>query len=138
MINRVVLIGNVGMEPEVRSLESGVKVARLRVATNEHFSTANGERREHTEWHTVVLWRSMADFAERNMHKGSQIYVEGKIRSRERIDKDSIKKTYYEIHADEVRLLGRKESAMLSQALSSINVDSSTQTSTNSYENILF
>ncbi|MFI3294450.1 MAG: single-stranded DNA-binding protein [Rikenellaceae bacterium] len=109
MINRVLLIGNVGLDPEIRSLESGVKVARLRIATNEHFSTVSGVRKEHTEWHTVVLWRSMADFAERNIHKGSQVFVEGKIRSRERIDSMGIKKTYYEVHADEIRLLGRRE-----------------------------
>lgn len=109
MINKVILIGNVGTEPEIRSLESGVKVARLRVATTERFTTNQGERREHTEWHTVILWRGQADFAERNIRKGTQIYVDGKIRSRERIDDIGGKRTYYEIHAEEVKTLGKRE-----------------------------
>lgn len=109
MINKVILIGNVGTEPEIRSLESGVKVARLRVATTERFTTTQGERREHTEWHTVILWRGQADFAERNIRKGTQIYVDGKIRSRERIDDMGGKRTYYEIHAEEIKTLGKRE-----------------------------
>lgn len=111
MINKVILIGNVGTEPEIRSLESGVKVARLRVATTERFTTTLGERREHTEWHTVILWRGQADFAERYIRKGTQIFVEGKIRSRERIDDQGSKRTYYEIHADEIKTLGKREPA---------------------------
>lgn len=110
MVNKVILIGNIGMEPEVRTLETGVKVARLRVATTERFTSNAGEKKEHTEWHTVVLWRSQADFAEKFMHKGSQIFVDGKIRTRERVDEVGNKRTIYEIHAEEVRILGKRES----------------------------
>ena len=108
MVNKVILIGNVGMDPEVRALESGVKMARLRLATTERIYIAStGERREHTEWHTVVLWRGQADFAEKYIRKGSQVYVEGKIRSREWTDESSgTRRTVVEIVADEVRLLG--------------------------------
>lgn len=108
MVNKVILIGNVGMDPEVRALESGVKMARLRLATTERIYIAStGERREHTEWHTVVLWRGQADFAEKYIRKGSQVYVEGKIRSREWTDESSgARRTVVEIVADEVRLLG--------------------------------
>lgn len=112
MVNKVILIGNVGSEPEVRALETGVKMARLRIATTERiYNASTGEKREHTEWHTVVLWRGQADFAEKYIHKGSQVYVEGKIRSREWTEEATGNKRYaVEILADEVRLLGARRS----------------------------
>lgn len=113
MINKVILIGNVGADPEVRALETGVKMARLRVATTERiYNSSTGEKREHTEWHTVVLWRGQADFAEKYIHKGSQVYVEGKIRSREWTEEATGNKRYaIEILADEIRLLGGRSGA---------------------------
>jgi len=115
MVNKVILIGNVGMEPEIRSLESGTKVARLRLATTEKF-TVNGERKEHTEWHTIIIWRSSADFVEKHVHKGTTLFIEGKIRSREKTDDIGNKKTSYEIHADEVHIVRQPEA--LKQAAS--------------------
>lgn len=108
MVNKVILIGNVGAEPEVRALETGVKMARLRIATSERiYNASTGEKREHTEWHTVVLWRGQADFAEKYIHKGSQVFVEGKIRSREWTEATTGSKRHaVEILADEIRLLG--------------------------------
>ena len=110
MVNKVILIGNVGIEPEVRALETGVKMARLRIATTERiYNSSTGEKREHTEWHTIVLWRGQADFAEKYIHKGSQVYVEGKIRSREWTEEATGNKRYsVEILADEIRLLGQR------------------------------
>ena len=82
MINKVILIGNVGADPEVRSLEGGVKVARIRIATTERiYNRQTQEAREHTEWHSVTLWRNLADVADRFIRKGSQVYVEGRILS---------------------------------------------------------
>ncbi|MBO5671935.1 MAG: single-stranded DNA-binding protein [Alistipes sp.] len=108
MINKVILVGNVGMDPEVRSLESGVKVARLRLATTERiFNRQTNESTDHTEWHTVTLWRGLADVADKFVRKGSQIYIEGRLRSRE-WDKDGVKHTAVEIVADEMKLLGRR------------------------------
>lgn len=108
MVNKVILIGNVGAEPEVRALETGIKMARLRIATTERiYNSSTGEKREHTEWHTVVLWRGQADFAEKYIRKESQVYVEGKIRSREWTEEATGNKRYaIEILADEIRLLG--------------------------------
>ncbi|WP_294597317.1 single-stranded DNA-binding protein [uncultured Rikenella sp.] len=108
MINKVILIGHVGAEPEVRALETGNKMAKVRLATTERiYNAATGEKREHTEWHTVVLWRGQADFAEKYIRKGCQIYVEGKIRSREWTEEATGNKRYaVEILAEEVRLLG--------------------------------
>lgn len=110
MVNKVVLIGNVGAEPEVRSLESGVKMARIRIATTErYFSSTTGEKREHTEWHTITLWRSQADFAEKYIQKGTQVYVEGKIRSREFTDMTTgYRRVVIEIHADDIKTLSRR------------------------------
>lgn len=108
MVNKVILIGYVGGEPEVRALETGVKMARLRVATSERiYNSATGERRDHTEWHTVVVWRGPADFAERYIRKGSQVYVEGKLRSREWTEEATGNRRYaVEILGEELRLLG--------------------------------
>lgn len=82
MLNKVMLIGNVGKDPEVRHLEGGASVATLTLATNERYKDRSGETVDKTEWHNVVLWRNLADLAERYIRKGTQIYVEGKIRTR--------------------------------------------------------
>lgn len=109
MVNKVILIGNVGMDPEVRTTESGVKVARLRLATTERlFDRQANETREHTEWHTVTLWRGLADVVDRYVRKGSQIYIEGRLRTRDWMDKDNNKRFTTEILADTMNLLGRR------------------------------
>lgn len=108
MINKVILLGNVGQDPEVRTLESGVKVARLRLATTERmFNRQTNETTEHTEWHSVTLWRGLADVADKYIRKGSQVYVEGRIRSRE-WEKDGQRHFGIEILADDMKLLGRR------------------------------
>ena len=109
MINKVILLGNVGQDPEVRTLETGVKVARLRLATTERiFNRQTNETTEYTEWHTITLWRGLAEVADKYIRKGSQIYVEGRIRSRE-WEKDGAKHYAIEIVADEMKLLGRRQ-----------------------------
>ena len=109
MINKVILIGNVGADPEIRTLESGVKMARLRIATTERiYSREAQESRDHTEWHNVVLWRNLADVTDRFVHKGSQVYIEGRLRSREWTDQQGIKRYSIEILADDLKLLGRR------------------------------
>ena len=109
MINKVILVGNVGMDPEVRSLETGVKVARIRLATTERiFNRQTNENTEHTEWHTVTLWRGLAEVVDKYVHKGSQLYIEGRLRSRE-WERDGQKHYATEIVADELKLLGRRQ-----------------------------
>ena len=99
MINKVILVGNVGADPEVRSLESGVKTARVRIATTERlYNRQTNETTEQTEWHTVVFWRGLADVVDRYVRKGSQIYVEGSIH----------RHFTTEITASELKLLGRR------------------------------
>jgi len=109
-VNKVILIGNLGADPEVRSLESGVKVATINVATSESYKDKNGERQTQTEWHRVVLWRGLAEVVERYLKKGSQVYIEGRLRTRSYDDQDG-KKTYVtEIEARELTMLGRRDS----------------------------
>lgn len=109
MVNKVILIGNVGMDPEVRSLEGGTKVARVRLATTERlYDRQAGTAKEHTEWHTITLWRGLADVVDRYVRKGSQIYVEGRLRTREWTDKENNKRYTTEILADVMNLLGRR------------------------------
>ena len=100
MINKVILVGNVGMDPEVRALESGVKVARVRLATTERYTDRQtNETKEQTEWHTVTLWRNLADVADKYVRKGSQIYIEGSLRTREWTDRDNQKRYTTEVVA---------------------------------------
>ena len=108
MVNKVILVGYVGLDPEVRTLETGVKVARVRLATSERiFNRQTNETTEHTEWHTVTLWRGLAEVVDKYVRKGSQLYIEGSIRSRE-WERDGVKHYATEIVADEMKLLGRR------------------------------
>lgn len=112
MINKVILVGNVGADPEVRTLETGVKTARVRLATTEKmFNRESRESTDHTEWHTITLWRGLADVVDRYVRKGSQIYIEGRLRTREWTDKDGNKRYSTEILADEMKLLGGRREA---------------------------
>lgn len=117
MINKVILVGNVGLDPEVRTTDSGIKVARLKVATTERqYNKQTNESRELTEWHTIILWRNLAEVTEKYVKKGSQLYIEGRLRTREWTDKDNIKRYSTEIIADEIKLLGRKGDAQAEQS----------------------
>lgn len=110
MINKVILVGNVGADPEVRTLESGVKTARVRLATSERFYNRDTQQTtEHTEWHTITLWRNLADVVDKYVRKGSQIYIEGRLRTREWTDQSGNKRYTTEIVADEMKLLGKRE-----------------------------
>jgi single-strand DNA-binding protein len=107
-VNKVILIGNVGKDPEIRHLDSNVSVASFSLATSEVYNNKAGEKVTQTEWHNIVCWRNLANLAEKYIRKGSQVYIEGRIRSRSYDSNDGVKKTAYEIYADEVRLLDKK------------------------------
>ena len=109
MINKVILVGNVGADPEVRSLESGVKTARVRLATTERFfNRQTNESSEQTEWHTIIFWRGLADVVDKYVRKGSQIYVEGSIHYRDWQGNDGQRHFVTEITATDLKLLGRR------------------------------
>ena len=106
-----IIIGNVGSDPEVRVLDGGAKVASLSVATTDRYTDRQTKTvKEITEWHHVVAWRNTADIVDKYVKKGAQIYVEGRLRTRDYTDRDSIKRYITEIMADTVRILGRRES----------------------------
>jgi len=108
-VNKAILVGNVGKDPEVRHLEGGTSVARFTLATSDTYKNKAGEQVKNTEWHNIVAWRQLAELAEKYIRKGSQIYVEGKITNRQYDDKEGNKRYISEIVADNIRLLGRKE-----------------------------
>lgn len=108
-VNKVILVGNLGKDPEVRHLEGGASVANFTLATSEYYKDKQGNRVEQTEWHTIVVWRGLADVAEKYLKKGMTVYVEGKIRSRSWDDKDGTKHYKTEIVADALTILSKKE-----------------------------
>lgn len=108
-VNKVILVGNLGKDPEVRTLDNGTKVARFSLATTESYKDRNsGERIDQTEWHNIVLWRGLAEIAERYLRKGSQIYVEGKLQTRSYEDKEGITKYNTDVVGLNMTMLGGK------------------------------
>jgi len=107
-INKVILIGNLGKDPEVRHLESGVAVCNFSIATGETYKDKNsGEKVTHTEWHNVVLWRGLAEVAEKYLKKGAKIYIEGKLRTRSWQDQEGNTRYTTEILGDNMTMLGK-------------------------------
>ena len=108
-LNKVLLIGNLGNEPEIKILEGNIKVAKFSLATTDSYKDENGQTHSNTEWHNIVLWRGLADLAEKYQHKGSLVHLEGKIKTRSYDDKQGNKKYVTEIIADQIILLHKKE-----------------------------
>jgi len=108
-VNRVVLIGNLGREPDIQHLDGNIAVAKFPLATTETYKDKNGTLVSQTEWHTVVLWRGLADLAQRYLHKGSLIYLEGRIRTRTWEDKDKNKRFSTEIIGDNLVMLDKRK-----------------------------
>jgi single-strand DNA-binding protein len=107
--NRVQLIGHLGADPEVKTIENGVKMARLRLATNESYKTPQGEWKEETQWHTVSVWEKVAERAELQLHKGSYLMLEGKLITRSFTDATGNKKYYTEVRATNLIVLDKKQ-----------------------------
>lgn len=106
-VNKVILVGHLGKDPEVRHLDNNVSVASFPLATSETYNK-DGRRVEQTEWHNIVMWRGLADIAAKYLHKGKLVYIEGKIRTRHYEDKEGIKRYATEIVAESFTMLGRK------------------------------
>jgi single-strand DNA-binding protein len=109
-VNKVILIGNLGRDPEITTFENGVKKAAFPLATTESYKNKEGAKVDQTEWHNIVLWRGLAEIAEKYLRKGSQIYLEGKIRTRN-YEQDGIKKYFTEIFGDNMTMLGSRRDA---------------------------
>ena len=123
-VNKVILVGNLGKDPEVRHLDNGIAVANFSLATTESYTNKQGERVNQTEWHNIVLWRGLADVAEKYLKKGNSIYVEGKISTRKWEDKEGNTRYSTDIIADKMTMLGSK----------SDNSNTSTESRTSSTE----
>ncbi|MDE3182925.1 MAG: single-stranded DNA-binding protein [Bacteroidota bacterium] len=110
-INKVILVGNSGKETEYKTLQDGTPVAKLMIATTETYRLKNGELQSRTDWHTVIAWRGIASLVNEYVHKGSLLYIEGKLRNRQYEDKDGQKKYVTEVVAEQVVLLDKKGKA---------------------------
>lgn len=111
-VNKVILVGNLGKDPEVRYLDSGIAVANISLATTENYKNKNGDRVSQTEWHDVVLWRGLAEVAEKYLEKGSSVYIEGKIRTSKWVDKENITRYKTEIMADKMNMLSKSNNGI--------------------------
>jgi len=107
-VNKVILVGNVGKDPEVKYLDSGVKIAKFSLATTESYKNKEGEKVVNTEWHNIVAWRHLADLVEGYITKGKQLYIEGKILTTTWEDANGIKRYNTDILASSIQMLGRK------------------------------
>lgn len=105
-VNKVILVGNLGQDPEVRYLESGSCVAKFSIATSESYTNKNGEKVENTEWHRIEIWEGLAKVAEKYLKKGNQVYIEGRLRTDTWTDKDGQQKSGVTIRANSMTLLG--------------------------------
>ena len=120
-INKVILVGNVGKDPVIRYFDKGVAKATFPLATSETYTNQQGETITSTEWHNIVLWRALAEVAEKTIKKGSQVYIVGKIKTRSYVDKDGVNKYITEILADTLLLLEKKQAPGNSSAHSDIS-----------------
>lgn len=128
-VNKVILIGRVGRDPEVRYTSSGSPVATFSLATDESFKGRDGERQQHTEWHRVVAWSKLAEICGEYLTKGKQVYIEGSIRSRQWEDQSGNKRTSYEIIARNMQMLGSRSDSERAAARGSRPAASSAQSS---------
>jgi single-strand DNA-binding protein len=108
-VNKVILIGNLGKDPETQTFESGVKKTSFPLATSEEYKDKEGNKIQQTEWHNIVLWRGLAEVAEKYLSKGNSVYIEGKIKTRSWEDKDGNKRYTTEIVGDNMTMLGSKK-----------------------------
>ncbi len=124
-VNKVILIGNLGKDPEVRHLENGASVANFSLATSESYTDKNtGQLVTNTDWHNIVVWRGLANIAEKYAKKGDKIYIEGKLKSRSYQDQDGVTKYITEVLGENIVLLGRNENSGQSNSDSSNNTSS--------------
>ena len=119
-INKVILIGNLGADPELKYTPSGAAVANFRIATNETWTDASGEKQERTEWHNIVAWRKLAEICGEYLKKGSQVYLEGRLQTRSWEGQDGVKRYTTEVVARDMQMLGARTGAGAAEAYEEI------------------
>src|SRR6059058_3874824 len=123
-VNRVMLIGNLGKDPDVQFLEGNIGVAKFPLATTETFKDRSGKLMSQTEWHTVVLWRGLAELAQKYLHKGSLVYIEGRLRTRSWEDKEGNRKFATEVVGDNLIMLDKRSDSSAGQSSTNMHTDS--------------
>ncbi len=138
MVNKVILVGRLGKDPEARSFEGGTKKVSFTLATDEKYKDKNGEKQKRTEWHNIGIWGKLADIAEQYLKKGSLLYVEGRISSRQYDDKDGNKKYFSEIIADNFQMLDSKGGDQSANSGSVVSSNTAADETTNQTDDLPF
>ena len=118
MLNKIMLIGNLGRDPDLQVTSDGTPYTRFSLAVNRTYKAQTGEKKEETEWFQIVAWRQLAENCERYLHKGSKVYVEGRLSQRKYTDKNGIERTAVEVNATDVQFLDRKPSSKADEEIS--------------------
>src|SRR5512142_1348058 len=117
MLNKIMLIGNLGKDPELQVTSEGIPYTRFSLAVNRVYKSATGERKEETDWFQIVAWRNLAELTERYLHKGSKAYVEGRLTQRKYTDREGVQRTAVEVIANDVQFLDSKPAASSDQEI---------------------
>lgn len=118
MLNKIMLIGNLGRDPELNVTQEGTPVTKFTLAVNRNTKTSTGERKEETEWFNIVAWRQLAETCERYLHKGSKVYIEGRLQTRKYTDRNGVERTSIEVIANEMEMLTPKSASSSSESYS--------------------
>jgi single-strand DNA-binding protein len=120
MLNKIMLIGNLGRDPELNVTSDGTPVTKFSLAVNRNTKTSTGERKEETEWFNIVAWRQLAEICERYLHKGSKIYIEGRLTQRKYTDREGVQRTSVEVIASDMQMLDSKSASSSSESYSAV------------------
>src|SRR6266567_328823 len=122
MLNKIMLIGNLGRDPELNVTQEGTPVTKFTLAVNRNTKTSTGERKEETEWFNIVAWRQLAETCERYLHKGSKVYIEGRVTQRKFTDKNGLERTSVDVNASDMEMLTPKSASSGSESYSAASV----------------
>ena len=122
MLNKIMLIGNLGRDPELNVTSDGTPVTKFSIAVNRNTKTSTGERKEETEWFNIVAWRQLAEICERYLHKGSKIYIEGRLTQRKYTDREGVQRTSVEVIANEMEMLDSKPASSSTESYAAAGV----------------
>src|SRR5947207_6274263 len=116
MLNKIMLIGNLGKDPELNVTSDGTPVTKFSLAVNRKYKASNGEQKEETEWFNIVAWRQLAEICERYLHKGSKVYIEGRLTQRKYTDREGVQRTAVDVIANDMQMLDSKASSASSSS----------------------
>jgi len=125
MLNKIMLIGNLGRDPELQVTSDGTPFTRFSLAVSRNYTTSSGEKREETEWFNIFAWRQLAERCERYLHKGSKIYIEGRLTQRKYTDREGIQRTSVEVIANDMQMLDSKSASSSSESYSAVGAGDS-------------